>query len=187
VILTCPVEELARLARKYGADAALRMKIWRPSLTNGPRPLGSSESGSRRELENTSLSVRLSLPKSRLANPWRTSLKRQIVRIAVLAGIVSMDRWRRFLRSLRPEVWRFRLITTLSSRLWRRTYVDPVFGSTIQRVSNALNTPDTADGGNLTWIENEYATMSAFNSDNSRFILLHQSYFGLYNGASAST
>jgi len=64
------------------------------------------------------------------------------------------------------------------------TYVDPVFGSTIQRVSNALNTPDTADGGNLTWIENEYATMSAFNSDNSRFILLHQSYFGLYNGAS---
>jgi uncharacterized protein (TIGR03437 family) len=61
-------------------------------------------------------------------------------------------------------------------------YVDPVFGSTIERVSNALAMPNNASGGILPWIENEYATMSAFNNDNSRFILVHLSYFGLYDG-----
>ncbi len=63
------------------------------------------------------------------------------------------------------------------------TYVDPVFGTTIQRVSNALTTPNADQGGNLTWIENEYSAVSAFNSNNSNFILLHQSYFALYTGA----
>ena len=63
------------------------------------------------------------------------------------------------------------------------TYADPVFGSTIKRVSNALATTNSDQGGFLTWIENEYSTASAFNSDNSRFILLHQSYFGLYDDA----
>jgi len=63
------------------------------------------------------------------------------------------------------------------------TYVDPTFGSTIKRVSNALGTPNADGGGNLTWIENEYSTMSAFNSNNSNFILVHQSYFALYDGS----
>jgi len=63
------------------------------------------------------------------------------------------------------------------------TYVDPRFGSTIKRVSNALTTANADGGGTLTWIENEYSTMSAFNSDNSKFILVHQSYFGLYDGS----
>jgi hypothetical protein len=62
------------------------------------------------------------------------------------------------------------------------TYSDPVFGSTIKRVSNAQATPNASGGGYLTWIENEYSTMSAFNTDNSKFILVHQSYFGLYDG-----
>jgi hypothetical protein len=62
------------------------------------------------------------------------------------------------------------------------TYSDPVFGSTIKRVSNALATADADGGGTLTWITNEYSTVSAFNSDNSKFILVHQSYFGLYAG-----
>ncbi len=62
------------------------------------------------------------------------------------------------------------------------TYVDPIFGSTIKRVTNALITPNVDAGGNLTWIETEYSTACAFNSDNSKFILLHQSYFGLYSG-----
>ncbi len=66
------------------------------------------------------------------------------------------------------------------------TYTDPVFGSTIKRVSNAMNTKNADQGGYLTWIENEYSTMSAFNNDNSRFILVHQSYFGLYDGASGA-
>jgi hypothetical protein len=62
------------------------------------------------------------------------------------------------------------------------SYADPVFGSTIKRVTNALAMHNADQGGYLTWIENEYSTMSAFNSDNSRFILVHQSYFGLYDG-----
>ncbi|HXJ44789.1 MAG TPA: hypothetical protein VNH18_36215, partial [Bryobacteraceae bacterium] len=63
------------------------------------------------------------------------------------------------------------------------TYVDPTFGSTIKRVSNALGTPNADAGGKLTWIQNEYSTMSPFNSDNSKFILVHQSYFALYDGS----
>jgi hypothetical protein len=62
------------------------------------------------------------------------------------------------------------------------TYVDPVFGTTIKRVTNALGTANADQGGNLTWIESEYSTANAFNNDNSKFILLHQSYFGLYAG-----
>lgn len=62
------------------------------------------------------------------------------------------------------------------------TYTDPVFQSSIKRVSNALATHNADQGGSLTWIENEYSTMSAFNGDNSRFLLVHQSYFGLYDG-----
>jgi hypothetical protein len=62
------------------------------------------------------------------------------------------------------------------------TYLDPVFGSTIRRISNALGTPNADGGGNLTWIAGEYPTASPFNSDNSRIILVHQSYFGLYDG-----
>lgn len=62
------------------------------------------------------------------------------------------------------------------------TYVDPVFGSTVKRISNALGTPNSDGGGSLTWITGEYPTASPFNSDNSRIILVHQSYFGLYDG-----
>jgi len=62
------------------------------------------------------------------------------------------------------------------------TYTDPAFGAKIQRVSNAPSTPNADRGGSLTWIENEYSTMSAFNNDNSKFILLHESYFALYDG-----
>ncbi len=61
-------------------------------------------------------------------------------------------------------------------------YVDPVFGSTVKRISNALGTPNADGGGNLTWITDEYSTVSPFNSDNSRLILVHQSYFALYDG-----
>jgi hypothetical protein len=62
------------------------------------------------------------------------------------------------------------------------SYVDPVFGSTIKRVTNAMTMTNADGGGTLQWIENEYATMAAFNSDNSKFILVHQSYYGLYDG-----
>jgi len=62
------------------------------------------------------------------------------------------------------------------------TYADPVFGSTVKRISNALGTPNADSGGYLTWIEDEYSTMSPFNNDNSKILLVHQSYFGLYDG-----
>jgi hypothetical protein len=63
------------------------------------------------------------------------------------------------------------------------TYADPSFGSTVKRISNALGTANADRGGGLTWITGEYSTMSPFNSDNSRVLLLHQSYFGLYDGS----
>ena len=63
------------------------------------------------------------------------------------------------------------------------SYADPVFGSTIKRISNAMGTTNAERAGNLTWITDEYSTMSPFNSDNSRILLVHQSYFGLYDGA----
>src|SRR5262249_11833803 len=62
------------------------------------------------------------------------------------------------------------------------SYVDPTFGATIKRITNALATPNADAGGNLKWIVNEYSTMSPFNSDDSKLILVHQSYFGLYDG-----
>jgi hypothetical protein len=63
-----------------------------------------------------------------------------------------------------------------------QSWVDPVFGTSIKRLSSAPTTADASSGGNLTWVLNEYATMSAFNQDNSRLILVHESYFGLYDG-----
>jgi len=60
--------------------------------------------------------------------------------------------------------------------------IDPVFGTTIRRLSDARNQPNAADTGNLAFIINEYSTMSPFNQDDSRLILQHQSYFGLYDG-----
>ena len=60
------------------------------------------------------------------------------------------------------------------------SYADPVFGSTIRRLSGALAMPNAASGGNLTWITGEYSTPAPFNSDNSLLVLLHTSYFALY-------
>jgi hypothetical protein len=62
-------------------------------------------------------------------------------------------------------------------------YADPVFGSSIKRLSNAFETHNAAGGGNLTWIEGEYSTPCPFNSDNSLLVLVHESYFGLYGSS----
>jgi len=61
-------------------------------------------------------------------------------------------------------------------------YTDPVFGTSIKRITNAMSTDNADIGGKLAWIVNEYSTASPFNNDNSRLILVHQSYFGLYDG-----
>jgi hypothetical protein len=61
------------------------------------------------------------------------------------------------------------------------TYVDGAFGTTIKRLSNALATPDAADGGTLTWVVNEYSTPALWNSNNTRLLLQHDSYYGIYD------
>jgi hypothetical protein len=65
------------------------------------------------------------------------------------------------------------------------SYTDAVFGTSVQRVSDALATPDNASGGNLNWAMTEYASMAAFNTSNTRFILQHDSYYALYDGNGA--
>jgi uncharacterized protein (TIGR03437 family) len=75
--------------------------------------------------------------------------------------------------------------TTMPPPANQSSYVDPTYGTTIHRLSNALATPDAANGGMLQWIENEYSTANPFSSDNSHLILVHSNYFGLYNGSGA--
>jgi len=62
------------------------------------------------------------------------------------------------------------------------TYADPAFGTSIKRLSEAMTMTDNASRGGLTSVGTEYSTASPFNRDNSRLILVHQSYFGLYDG-----
>ncbi len=65
------------------------------------------------------------------------------------------------------------------------SYSDPVFGSTVKRLTNALATANADGGGNLTYITGEYSTMTPFSSDNSKLLLINGSYFALYDGTGA--
>src|SRR5437762_4706111 len=56
------------------------------------------------------------------------------------------------------------------------SYTDNTFGTSIKRISDAL-------GAGITFITGEYSTMTPFNNDNSRILLVHFSYFGLYDGS----
>lgn len=62
-------------------------------------------------------------------------------------------------------------------------YRDPVFGTPIKRVSDALAQAIPGALGSLAFIVNEYASMSPFNSTNSKLLLQHQSFFALYDGS----
>lgn len=62
------------------------------------------------------------------------------------------------------------------------SYVDPAFGAPVKRVSDAAATPDASGRGMLTAVSTEYSTASPFNSNGTRLLLLHQSYFALYDG-----
>ena len=64
-----------------------------------------------------------------------------------------------------------------------QSYADQAFGTSIKRLSDAVNTPNHATNGNLLWIGTEYPTASPFNMNNSRLILQHQGYLGLYDGS----
>jgi hypothetical protein len=63
------------------------------------------------------------------------------------------------------------------------SYIDPVFGTGIKRLTNAMTMPDIARGGVVTSIAPEFSTMTPFNQDNTRLLLTHFSYFGLYDGS----
>ena len=63
------------------------------------------------------------------------------------------------------------------------SYTDPVFGTSIQRVTVAPTTQNLDAGGNLIFITDEYSSMTPFNLDNSKILLIHQSYFALYDGS----
>jgi Tol biopolymer transport system component len=65
------------------------------------------------------------------------------------------------------------------------SYNDPVFGTSIKRLSDAMNMTNNAGSGGLTSVGTEYSTASPFNSNNTRLILQHDSYFGLYDGNGA--
>ena len=62
------------------------------------------------------------------------------------------------------------------------SYIDPVFGSAIKRISNAMTTVDAGNGGSVTTIGPEYSTMSPFNKDNTRLLIQYLSYLALYDG-----
>ena len=65
-----------------------------------------------------------------------------------------------------------------------QSYVDPVFGSTITRLTDSAHSPDNARGsGFLNTIRPEYPTVCPWSAGNAWLILQHGSYFGLYTGA----
>ena len=62
------------------------------------------------------------------------------------------------------------------------SYIDPVFGTTIIRISDAAHTISADSGQPLPWVEAEYSTKSPFNADNTKILLIEFSYFSLYDG-----
>jgi uncharacterized protein (TIGR03437 family) len=56
-------------------------------------------------------------------------------------------------------------------------YIDPVFGTTIRRITQAVNRTYSTQ---VQWITTEYSTMSPFNSDNSKILLVERDRFALY-------
>lgn len=64
-----------------------------------------------------------------------------------------------------------------------QSYTDSNFGTTVTRMSNASGTSNAGGSGSPEFIGSEYSTMSAFNADNSRILLIEQSYFAVYDGA----
>jgi len=109
-------------------------------------------------------------------------LKKQVIRTLLLPALMSISSMPAFSQLSAGGVELPTNYNTFQPPGVGGTYVDPVFGSTVKRISNALGTPNSDGGGSLTWITGEYPTASPFNSDNSRIILVHQSYFGLYDG-----
>jgi uncharacterized protein (TIGR03437 family) len=73
--------------------------------------------------------------------------------------------------------------TTMQPPASQSTYVDPTYGTSVLRISNALATPDVSSGGMSQYISSEYSTANPFSSDNAYMVLQQDSYFGLYSGS----
>src|SRR5262245_33812148 len=56
------------------------------------------------------------------------------------------------------------------------SYMDPVFGTGIKRLTNAMSVNRADTTGLVTSIAPEYSSMSPFNQDNTRLLLVHFSY-----------
>src|SRR5262249_15876620 len=64
------------------------------------------------------------------------------------------------------------------------SYVDPIFGTVVKRMRNAMTTPDiSVRSGVVVSMTPEFSTMSPFNLDNTRVLVVFRSYFALYDGA----
>jgi hypothetical protein len=75
------------------------------------------------------------------------------------------------------------LIPALAQPGVGQSYVDPVFGSTITRLTDSAHAPDNAKGsGFLNTIRPEYPTVCPWSLGFQWLILQHNSYFGLYTG-----
>ncbi|OLC56043.1 MAG: hypothetical protein AUH92_00880 [Acidobacteria bacterium 13_1_40CM_4_69_4] len=62
------------------------------------------------------------------------------------------------------------------------SYIDPTFGTLVTRLTDAPDTPNAADSGSLPLIDNEYSTMTPWSEGNAHLLLVHHSYFALYDG-----
>jgi hypothetical protein len=62
-------------------------------------------------------------------------------------------------------------------------FSDTVFGTAIKRISDSMNTTNVATGQPTIGISQEYATMSPFNNDTTRLLLIHRGYFALYDAS----
>jgi hypothetical protein len=62
-----------------------------------------------------------------------------------------------------------------------QAYLDPVFATSILRVSDAAATEDVVGGGALEYVTHEYSTISPFNVNATHMLLQHESVYALYD------
>ena len=63
-----------------------------------------------------------------------------------------------------------------------KSYIDPVFGTRVRRVSDARRRAAESGRGIPGWITHEYSTISPFSEDDRHLLLIHQTHFALYTG-----
>jgi hypothetical protein len=64
-----------------------------------------------------------------------------------------------------------------------QSYQDPVFSTSILRVTDAAAMEDTIGGGALEFVMHEYSTISPFNLGTTHMLLQHESVYALYDSS----